>query len=500
MIADGYTGRKGKGGFYRLNRGGGKKVKEAVNLVTGDYHPAVKASLASLKASRRGGLRALVEHSDIGGRYAWRVLSQLLGYTAALVPEIADDIVAVDEAMKLGYGWKEGPFELIDRLGTGWLSERLVEEGMPVPALLQQLDGRPFYQTVDGQLQYFGCDGGYHDLQRPAGVLLLADIKRRSKPLAGNASASLWDVGDGVICLEFHSKMNAMDPDILALMQQAIEIIQRDYKALVIYNEGSNYSVGANLGLLLFAANIAAWDQIEEMVEGGQETYQALQRAPFPVVGAPSGMALGGGCESLLHCDSIQAHAESYIGLVEAGVGLVPAWGGCKVMLQRWAWPTKNVPAGPMPAVIKPFAIISTATVAKSAAEAKDYLFMRPDDGITMNRDRLLADAKARALALVEGYQPPVPQEINLPGATARTAMEMALHSFRLMGRATQHDEVVSKALAKVLSGSDTDITETLTEEDLLRLERNTFMSLAKHPDTLDRLEQMLETGKPLRN
>ncbi len=291
MIADGYTGRKGKGGFYRLNREGGKKVKEAIDLATGDYHPSVKASLTSVKASRKGGLRALVEHSDLGGRYAWRVLSQVLSYAAGLVPEIADEIVAVDEAMKLGYAWKYGPFELIDQLGSGWFSQQLADEDRPLPTLLAQLDGRPFYRVTVGQLQYFGCDGEYHDLQRPDGVLLLADIKRRSEPLAGNASASLWDVGDGVVCLEFHSKMNTMDPDILALMRQSIEIIQAGYKALVIYNEGSNYSVGANLGLLLFAANIAGWDQIEEMVEGGQETYQALQRAPFPVIGAPSGMA-----------------------------------------------------------------------------------------------------------------------------------------------------------------------------------------------------------------
>ena len=499
MIAEGYTGRKGKGGFYRLNRDTGGKIKESLDLATGDYHPSQKASLESVSGSRRGGLRVLVEHSDRGGRYAWRVLSRVLSYAASLVPGIADDIVAIDQAMRLGYAWKYGPFELIDQLGSDWFCQQLEAEGIAPSPLLQQLDGQTFYRLVDGQQQYFDGEGEYQDLQRPDGVLLLEDIKRRSQPLAANASASLWGIGDGVVCLEFHSKMNAIDPDTLALIREAIAIVPRQHKAMVLYNEGSNYSVGANLGLLLFAANLATWEQIEEMVEAGQMTYQALQRAPFPVVGAPSGMALGGGCESLLHCDAIQAHAESYIGLVEVGVGLVPAWGGCKVMLQRWM-ANRRRPGGPMPGVIKPFEMLSTATVAKSAAEARELLFFRPEDGITMNRDRLLADAKARALAMVEGYQPPAAEELQLPGGTALAAMSMAVHSFRLNGRATPHDEVVAMALAGILSGGDTDITETMSEDDLLQLEREAFMSLVKDPATLDRMEHMLETGKPLRN
>ncbi|WP_428607850.1 3-hydroxyacyl-CoA dehydrogenase NAD-binding domain-containing protein [Sedimenticola sp.] len=499
MIADGYTGRKGKGGFYRINKSSGNKVKESIDLASGEYRPSQKAHLESLAQARTGGLKTLVSHPDRGGRYARRVLAQVLGYAASLVPEIADDILAVDEAMKLGYAWKYGPFELIDRLGTKAFGELLEREGVALPPLIQLAAEQSFYRVQDGQLQYLDTSGIYQDLQRPAGVLLLSDIKRRSEPLAKNGSAALWDIGDGVVCLEYTSKMNAMDPDILALMRESIAIVSKGYKALVLHNEGDNYSVGANLGLLLFAANLGTWDQIEEMVEGGQETYRALKYAPFPVVGAPSGMALGGGCESLLHCDAVQAHAETYIGLVEVGVGLIPGWGGCKEMLQRWI-SNKRRPGGPMPAVIKCFETISTATVAKSAAEAKDFLFFRPDDGITMNRDRLLADAKARALSMVDGYQPPKPIEIRLPGPTAKAAMEMAVNGVRLAGKATAHDVVVSMKLAEMLSGGDTDITEPMTEDDLLALEREVFMSLIRHPDTLDRMEHMLETGKPLRN
>ena len=499
MIADGYTGRKGKGGFYRINRESGAKVKEARDLVTGKYRPVVTPQLESVAAAGKDGLRALVSHSDKGGRYAWRVLAQTLSYAASLVPEIAEDIVAIDNAMKLGYNWKFGPFELIDQLGSDWFAEKLKAEGMAVPALLQTAAQRSFHRVEKGRLQYLNVDGDYRDVPRTPGVLLLADIKRSSEPLAKSGSASLWDIGDGVVCLEFHTKMNALDPDILAMIHQAIELIPGRYQALVIYNEASNFSAGANLGLLLFAANMAAWAEIEAMIAQGQEAYGALKYAPFPVVGAPAGMALGGGCEILLHCDAVQAHAETYVGLVEVGAGLIPGWGGCKELLYRWAtYP--NGGHGPMPPVIKAFETISMATVAKSAAEARELRFLRPHDGITMNRDRLLADAKAQALALVTGYTPPVPPEFKLAGASAKTVLEMAVDGFRRLGKATAHDECVAKTLAGVLSGGDTDVTEVLTENELLSLERNAFMALVRQPATLARIEHLLETGKPLRN
>ncbi len=500
MIAEGYTGRKGKGGFYRIDKSGGGKVKQAVDLETGAYRTAVKASLDSVDAAREGGLRALLTHGDKGGRYAWKVLAGTLSYAAELVGEIADDIVAVDEAMKLGYAWKYGPFELIDRVGAAWLAGQLRERGMAVPKLVESVGEGTFYRVEDGRLRFFGRDGGYHDVVRPEGVLLLADVKRATKPIASNGSASLWDIGDGVVCLEFHTKMNAIDPEVLAMIRKAIKLVPaKGHKAMVVHNEGSNFSVGANIGLALFAANIGLWPEIERMVEEGQETYRALRYAPFPVVGAPSGMALGGGCEVLLHCDAVQAHAETYTGLVEVGVGVVPAWGGCAAMLRRWS-ARPDLPRGPMPSVAKAFEIISTATVAKSAFEAKELAFFGPEDGVTFNRDRLLAEAKARALSLVDGYAPPEPPEYQLPGPSAKAAMAIAVDGFRQLGKATAHDAVVAVKLAEVLSGGDTDVTETLTEERMLALERKAFMDLVRHPDTLARIEHMLETGKPLRN
>jgi len=499
MIADGYTGRKGKGGFYRLKPDTPGKVKEAVDLAAGDYHAAVKPKLKSVIAAKKGGLRALVEHGDRGGRYAWWVLSRVLSYAAQLVPEIADDIVAVDEAMRLGYNWKFGPFELIDQLGTGWFKERLEQEGLGVPKFLSLADGRPFYRTREGQLQHLGINGDYHDVVRADGVLLLADIKRRVQPVSKNLSASLWDIGDGVLCLEFHSKMNSLNPFILSMIRKAIKRVPEGYRALVVYNEGSNFSVGANIGLLLVAMKLRAWFAVNFLIRSGQDVYCELKYAPFPVVGAPSGMALGGGCEILLHCDAVQAHAETYTGLVEVGVGIIPGWGGCKEMLQRW-FVNPNRRQGPMPPVIKVFETLAMAVVAKSAAEAQDLLILRPNDGISMNRNRLLADAKAKALKLAENYTPPEKFEISLPGRTAKAAMSLAIDGFRMSGKATPHDVIVGNALAEVLSGGETDITENLSEGDLLGLERNIFVKLARNPASQDRVQHMLKTGKPLRN
>ena len=499
MIADGYTGRKGKGGFYRLNRSGGGKIKEALDLSSGEYHRAKTPTLESVEAAR-GGLRALVEHPDHGGQYAWRVLSHTLSYAAALVPEIADDIHAVDEAMKNGYAWKWGPFELIDKLGPRWFAERLAAEGMAVPSLLEKVGDSNFYRTENGRLQYFGTDGAYHNVERADGVLLLSDIKRSSDRIAGNASASLWDIGDKVLCLEFHSKMNAVDEGIMMMAANAMKMIPaQGYEALVIHNEGTNFSVGANVGLALFAANIAAWPKITESVKQGQDIYKKLKFAPFPVIGAPSGMALGGGCEILLHCDAIEAHAETYMGLVEVGVGLVPAWGGCKEMLLRWSDNPKHA-KGPMPAVSKVFETVATATVAKSAEEARALLYLRPNDGIVMNRDRLLARAKERALSMVKDYAPPEPRELQLPGPSGEAAMTLVLDDFRRAGKATDHDVTVGKKLAHVLAGGKVDPTDTLTEDKLLNLERAAIVSLLRTSPTLDRIEHMLETGKPLRN
>ncbi len=495
MIAEGNIGRKAKGGFYRLNKA---RVKEAIDLTSGEYRPATKPKLDAVDAGRRD-LGALARHPSPVGQYANAVLVQTLAYAASLVPAIADDIPAVDEAMRFGYAWQHGPFELMDKLGTDWLAGAIEAAGLPVPPLLAMARGRSFYRVENGVLECLTPAGEYARVVRPEGVILLADVKRAAKPVLHNGSASVWDIGDGVLCFEFTSKMNTLGEGTFTLLGRAVALAAKSYKGMVVYNEADNFSVGANLGIAMFAANVAAWPVIEGQVAGGQAAYKALKYAPVPVVGAPSGMALGGGCEILLHCSAVQAHSETYMGLVEVGVGLLPGWGGCKELLARWQAEPK-LPRGPMPAVAKAFEIISTAQVSKSAAQAQGLGFLRPNDGVTMNRDRLLFDAKARVLALAEHYQPPKPNEYRLPGPGGRVALDLAVDGFAAQGKATPHDVVVSKAVARVLTGGDADPLDTLTEDDVTTLERQAFMTLVRTPASLARTEHMLATGKPLRN
>ena len=497
MIADGHTGRKGKGGFYRVNREQGKR-KETLDLATGEYRLPIKpAALGG--AAAKGDLTALLASKGKVGDYAWAILGGTLAYAASLVPAAADDVVAIDEAMKLGYNWLYGPFELIDRIGAATLAARLAGEGAAVPPLLTLVGDRSFYRVEGGRRQYLGLDGAYHDVVRPKGVLRLEDVKLVGAPLLKNGSAALWDIGDGVAAFEFTGKMNALDGEVMTLIGQAVALVKKDLKALVVYTDAANFSVGANLGIALFALNIAAWSEVEKNIAGGQQAFKALKYAPFPVVGAPAGMALGGGCEILLHCDAIQAHAELYMGLVECGVGLIPGWGGCGEMIARWR-SAPAVPKGPMPAVAKVFETVSAATVSRSAAQARELMFLRPSDGVTMNRDRLLADAKAKALALVDGYQPPEPPEFRLPGAGGRVALNMAAEGFHKRGLATDYDIVVSDALAGVLTGGDADLVDTVSEAALLKLERDAFLSRVRDGRTIARIDHMLATGKPLRN
>ena len=486
MIADGRTGRKGRGGFYRLDRTSGRG-KEALDLGTGEYRPARTVDAPKLT------LRDLLESHA----YAWRVLGRTLAYAARIVPEAADDVTAIDAAMTLGYAWSQGPFELIDALGSDWLIGRLEADGVAIPPLLRLAAGRTFYRTQDGARQFLGTDGGYRDIVRPHGVLLLADVRARSKPLLRNGSAALWDLGDGVACFELTSKMGSLDLSIMELLGQSIERVAISHKALVLYGEAANFSAGANLALALFAANIAAWGEIERLIDTGQRTFKALKYAPFPVVAAPAGLALGGGCEIVLHADAVVAHAETYIGLVECGVGLVPGWGGCGEMIDRLR---EVLPRGPMPAVARVFEQTSQASVSKSAAHARELGYLRAGDEVVMNRDRLLAAAKARALALVDGYVPRAPPTFHLPGPSGRVALMMAAEGFRRRGIATPHDVTVAGGLATVLCGGDADLMDTVTEHELLALERAAFLRLIRAAPTLARIEHVLDTGKTLRN
>mgnify|MGYP005846634221 CR=1 FL=1 len=510
LIDEGYTGRKGKGGFYRLHEGN----KQALNLVEQTYANAQRPKVQAAHAGRKGGMRAVVEHDSPAGKYAWTVLSKTLAYAASLVPEVADDIATVDSAMRLGYNWKYGPFEMLDKLGTDWFAEKLKQEKRPLPMLLSIANGHSFYRIHKGQKQFLNLDGSYHDLTRPDGVILLEDIKRKTKPLAHNKSASLWDIGDGVACLEFHSKMNALNPFSMMMINKACKLIpSQGFKALVIYNEGAHFSVGANIGLLGIAAKFRIWPFVDWFLNAGQKAFMGLKYAPFPVVGAPSGVAVGGGCEVLLHCDAIEAHAETYTGLVEAGVGIIPGWGGCKEMLLRAAekekqtiqplkgWVSPNfIPGGPMKPLLNVFPLIAMADVAKSAHLAKEKLFFKDTDNVVMNRDRLLASAKERALLLAKDYTPPQPATLRLPGKSGAVALNLGISDFVKKGMASEHDGKIGDTLAHVLSGGDVSHQDELSEQHVLDLERQGLIAMAKIKKSRARVFHMLKTGKPLRN
>lgn len=497
MLSEGYTGRKGKGGFYRLNKEGGKKIKEAIDLQTGEYHVERKSTLESLQAAKAG-IGALMMHPDIGGQYARTVMGKTLAYAASLIPEISDDIVSVDNTMKWGYSWKFGPFEMIDKIGVANFVKALEAEKVPMPEILAKANGNPLYKLADNKYTQLTLKGDYTPLPRTEGVWMLADKKLGNKPVIKSASASLWDVGDGIACLEFTSKMNTIDPDTIGVIEKSIETVKQNFRGLIIGNDGDNFSVGANLGFFLYAINMAAWSMFSDIIRQGQRAVMSLKYAPFPVVGAVSGMALGGGCEISMHCDAIQAHIETYTGLVEAGVGVVPGWGGCKEMLLR---NTQGLPeGGVMPAIAKVFEYIATAKVSGSADEAKDMKILNQASRITMNRMRLLPDAKQLCLFLADGYTPPQPATISLPGPTAKAALLMGLEQFVALGKATPHDVVVCKALANILSGGNTDITDVMTEQQLLDLELDAIADLVKTKGTIARIEYMLENGKPLRN
>lgn len=497
LIAEGYTGRKGKGGFYRMDKAKGKKSKEAWDFDAMAFRPSEKPSMKSIDAGRKG-LKAMVQVDDKGGQYAWEIVKYIAGYSAMLVGEIADDIHSIDLSMINGYAFKYGPFQWVDQLGVDYFVERMQKDGWEVAPIFKAAAGRPLYREDETGRYQMGLDGQYHLIAVDEGAWTLADKKRGKKPIFSNRGASIWDVGDGVACVEFHTKMNAIDMDIADALREAPKLGAKGYKAVIIGHDADNFSVGANIGMALFQVNMAMYPMVESMIAEGQKVMYNLKYSPIPIVAAPAGMALGGGCEVCLHATAINAAAETYMGLVEVGVGVLPGWGGCKESILRNMAASKV--GGAMGPLTEAFTNISTAKVATSAEEARGMNYLKKSDHISMNRRRVLADAKALALKLAENYKVPEEKKVRLPGATARIAFNMAVEGFAQTGKATPHDVVVSDKIAFVLSGGDTDMTDEVDEKYLMKLERDAFMQLLHTRATLDRIEHMLTTGKPLRN
>ena len=536
MLERKWLGDKTKGGFYKKHKSGDGKHKEeermALDWKTLEYHPRHKAKFAALEMAKNvedtgARLRMLLgldggggasHKADKTGAFLWAALSDLWTYSANRIPEISDSVVEIDQAMRLGFAWEFGPFELWDAAGVEATVARMKKEGHPVAANIEKLlasDGKSWYaddpKTPSGRA-YFDLDhGSFKPVEVPAGVWSVEVAKKANYVVKKNSGASLVDLGDGVGCIQFHSKMNALGADIISLILQTLKPggPGDNFDAFVITNDAQNFSVGANLMLLLMSIQEEEWDDVDLAIRQFQGMTQAIKFSPKPVVSAPFGLTLGGGCEISLHADARQPHAELYMGLVEVGVGLLPGGGGCKEMLLRAVDSAASIrPDGRgesvelMEAMKKIFEIIATGKVATSAHEARGLGFLSNSDRITMNRERVLSDAKARALELVRaGYEPPVMRtNIPAPGENIFAALKMGVYLMRQGEYISDHELKLGTKIAEVLCGGNVTPGTPVSEQYLLDLEREAFKSLCGEKKTQERIQFTLKTGKTLRN
>jgi 3-hydroxyacyl-CoA dehydrogenase len=512
MIERNLLGEKTRQGFYRkatsANTG---SVIYALDLSTFEYRPQRKVEFLPIEMAKAiedvgQRVRSLVEAPDRIGRFYQRLLSHTFHYAAARIPEIADEVVSVDKAMKWGFNWELGPFELWDAVGIEKIVDLWKAEDLAVPPLVEKLlsTGRKsFYHGGPGDTQFFDLrTGDYVTAPETPGILLLSALKAQGREVRKNAGASLVDLGDGVLCLEFHSKMNVVGPDAVQMIHAGLKALNAEFDAMVLGNQGPNFSAGANLMLLLLAIQESDWDEIHQAVRAFQNANMALKYAAKPVVAAPFGLTLGGATEVSLHCARVAAAAETYMGLVETTVGLVPAGGGAKEMLVR-AMDLVPEDADPFPYLKQVFTNIGTAKVSTSAADAFRLGYLSAGDGVAMNRDRQIAMAKQAALDAVKlGYRPGKAREdVPVLGRLAFTAIRHALHLMRRAEYISDHDVVVGTQLARILSGGgEFTSPERVSEQFLLDLEREAFVSLCGEKKTVERIQHILKTGKPLRN
>ena len=514
MIERGLLGNKTKAGFYRRQKSEtDKREIWAIDVLTLDYKPAQKVKIPSLEMAKNiedtaERIKALVWSKDRAGTFLWKTFSRTLCYAADRIPEIADTVVEIDRAMQWGFNWELGPFEAWDAIGVEKSVAKLREEGRSVPANVQKLldaGAKSFYKQENGQRFCFDFPSAqYVPAADPPGTIILKSLKDRTGVIKKNSGASLVDLGDGVACLEFHSKMNSIGGDTLEMLKIALNEVEKNFVGLVVGNQGQNFSVGANLMLMLMEAQDENWEELDMIGRFFQQSVMSLRYSPKPVVVAPFQMVFGGGCEMVLHSDRVRASAETYIGLVEVGVGIIPAGCGTKEMLVRAmdSIPNDMKDADPFPFVKRAFETIALAKVATSAEEARDLGFLSPNDSISMNRDRLIADAKkeVQALAASNYVQPQQRTDILALGNPALATLKLGVHMMKRAGYISDHDALIGEKLARILTGGDLNHATRVSEQYLLDLEREAFLSLIGTRQTQDRIAHMLKTGKPLRN
>ena len=472
LIETGYTGRKGKGGFYRMNKVDNKKILEAINLETGEYHPSEKINIKSDKVD----LKALISRDDKYGEYAWSVISKIINYASSLVPGITDEFNDIDEAMRLGFNWSKGPFEMLEEIGVANFFEKF-----------KDFEGNKFLENLakTKNENFHGIRQKYTDIET------LGKVKKTASSIDGNSSASIYRFNDFNI-VEFTTKANALDYDSMDALKKATD------KPLIIINESMQFSAGVNLSYTMDFANKSDFKSIEKFVGYFQETCKHLKYSDHPVVSAPSGLTLGGGFEVMVQSNFVASHTNIVVGLVETIVGLIPAGGGCKEMLARWL-NTDEAKKDPHYAPLKVFDIIGYGKTATSPVEAEPMKYLMPEDKKIMNRNRLL-EVSREILSENKNFKAPSETEFKLPGKAVKEEMNKILEKLYNDKVILDHGLLVAQELSHVLSGGDTSIDKTLTEDDLYKLELDAFMRLIETKETQDRIKHTLATGKPLVN
>jgi 3-hydroxyacyl-CoA dehydrogenase len=537
MLERKWLGDKTKGGFYKKIKGGDGHDDQrlALDWKTLEYHPRKKVKFPALEVAKNiedpgTRLRTLLglegsgpQKGDQAGAFLWTALSDLWTYSANRIPEISDSVVEIDRAMRMGFSWELGPFELWDAAGVEATVARMQKEGRPVATNVEKLlssenkfSGKKSWYADDpkapsGKVHWGLRTGNWEPVTVPAGVWSVEVAKKTNGVVKKNSGASLVDLGDGVGCIQFHSKMNAIGADIVTMIAQTLKPggPGDGFEAYVITNDAQNFSVGANLMLLLMSVQEQEWDEVDLAIRQFQGMMQAIKFSPKPVVSAPFGLTLGGGCEMSLHAAARQPHAELYMGLVEVGVGLLPGAGGCKEMLLRAVDSAESIRPGGrgesvelMESMKKTFEAIATAKVATSAHEARGLGFLSSSDRVTMNRERVLSDAKARALELVRaGYEPPIMRtDVPAPGENILAALKMGVYMMRQGEYITEYEQKLGTKIAEVLCGGNVTSGTPVSEQYLLDLEREAFKSLCGEKKTQERIQYTLKTGKTLRN
>ena len=505
MVVKGLLGNKSRQGFFKKVKGETGQDVFFYDYTTGDYSPSQRPQFASLDAVKAiddpaGRIRSVLASDDKAARFAWINLRDTLMYAFNRVPEIADDIVNIDNAMKWGFNWELGPFEMLDAIGVAGFVERAEKDGIQVPERLKSIDR--FY-AFEGGKQYYRdiIEGTYREVPAKAGCIRLSNLRKNNGIVEKNNSASVIDLGDGVFCLEFHTKMNAIDDGILAMTHRALKRSEEDGIGLVIANEGAVFSAGANLTQFVTAISEGKYDEISLTVNAFQQAMMAVKYSKIPVVAAPHGVVVGGGCEICLHADALAPHAETGMGLVEIGVGLLPAGGGTKEMAIRAITSAEENNADITPFIFRNFMTIAMARVSASAAELRPMGFMRHGDAVTMDIDKRIHDAKLKVVSMAANYRPGRPVTgLKAPGRSVAASIKSQLWNMWKGGFISEYDHYLAATIADVITGGDVPAGTLITEEYLLELEQEAFVRLCGRKKTLDRIQHMLKKGKPLRN